>query len=82
MATERKTTLEERLEIVSFALTHEKDYQKAANGLVFLTTKIVSSWVRKYELEGKEGLVELTVEQEKEIGRINVGSRANQEKPS
>ena len=57
MATERKTTLEERLEIVSLALTHEKDYQKAADQYR-VSYQQVYSWVRKYELEGKEGLVD------------------------
>lgn len=71
----RKTTIEERLEIVSSALTHEKDYQKAADQYR-VSYQQVYSWVRKYELEGKEGLVDRrgtkrkSVEEMSEVERL------------
>jgi len=51
----RKTTQEERIEIVNYCLNHNKDYK--------LTAKVFSvpyaniySWVQKYLKEGKDGL--------------------------
>lgn len=51
----RKTTFEERVEIVAFCIEHGKDY-----GLTIETYKVsyqqIYSWVRKYEEKGVEGL--------------------------
>jgi transposase-like protein len=75
VANGRKTTLEERLEIVSFALTHKKDYQTAADQYR-VSYQQVYSWVRKYELEGEEGLVDRrgtkrkSVEEMSEVERL------------
>lgn len=53
----RKTTQEERAQIVAFCIEHGKDY-----GLTVETYKIsyqqIYSWVRKYEAGGVDGLVD------------------------
>ena len=53
----RKTTQEERVEIVAFCIEHGKDY-----GLTVETYKVsyqqIYSWVRKYEEKGVEGLTD------------------------
>lgn len=57
MAKGRKTTKEERAEIVAFCIEHGKDY-----GLAVKTYQVsyqqIYSWVRKYETKGAEGLVD------------------------
>lgn len=53
----RKTTQEERAQIVAFCIEHGKDY-----GLTVETYKVsyqqIYSWVRKYEVSGVDGLVD------------------------
>ena len=53
----RKTTQEERAQIVAFCIEHGKDY-----GLTVETDKVsyqqIYSWVRKYEASGVDGLVD------------------------
>lgn len=53
----RKTTLEERTEIVAFCIEHNKDY-----GLTMekygVSYQQIYSWVRKYEAKGVEGLAD------------------------
>lgn len=53
----RKTTQEERVEIVAFCIEHGKDY-----GLTVETYQIsyqqIYAWVRKYEEKGVEGLMD------------------------
>ena len=53
----RKTTEEERTEIVAFCIEHGKDY-----GLTVETYKVsyqqIYSWVRKYEEKGVKGLTD------------------------
>lgn len=53
----RKTTLEERVEIVAFCIEHGKDY-----GLTVETYKVsyqqIYAWVRKYEEKGVQGLTD------------------------
>lgn len=51
----RKTTFEERVEIVSFTIAHEKDYQ-AAMEKYGVSYQQVYSWVRKFERDGSQGL--------------------------
>ena len=57
MAKGRKTTQEERAEIVAFCIEHGKDY-----GLTVETYKVsyqqIYSWVRKYEEKGVQGLTD------------------------
>jgi len=53
----RKTTKEERAEIVAYCIEHGKDY-----GLTVQTHQVsyqqIYSWVKKYEQRGAEGLVD------------------------
>jgi len=53
----RKTTQEERAQIVAFCIEHGKDY-----GLTVQTYQVsyqqIYSWVRKYEASGVDGLVD------------------------
>lgn len=53
----RKTTQEERAQIVAFCIEHGKDY-----GLAVETYQVsyqqIYSWVRKYEVSGVDGLVD------------------------
>ncbi len=53
----RKTTLEERKEIVEYCIAHEKDYKGTA---VFYEVSYnqVYTWVKKYLSEGEDGLVD------------------------
>ena len=51
----RKTTLEERKEIVEYCIAHDKDYKRTA-ALYNVSYSQVYSWVRKYLSEGEEGL--------------------------
>ena len=53
----RKTTLEERKEIVGYCITHNKDYKGTA-ALYNVSYSQVYSWVRKYLSEGEESLVD------------------------
>ena len=53
----RKTTLEERTEIVAFCIEHGKDYGKTAEKYE-VSYQQVYSWVRKYEANGTEGLTD------------------------
>ena len=57
MKARRKTTYKQRLEIVSFTLAKEKDYQ-AAIEKYGVSYSQVYGWVRKYEQNGPEGLVD------------------------
>ena len=51
----RKTTFEERKEIVKYCLSHERDYKGTAS-LYDVSYSQVYSWVRKYDATGEEGL--------------------------
>lgn len=51
----RKTTIEERKEIVEYCLSHNKDYKGTAS-LYGVSYSQVYSWVRKYDATGEEGL--------------------------
>ena len=51
----RKTTIEERKEIVEYCLSHNKDYKGTAS-LYDVSYSQVYSWVRKYDATGEEGL--------------------------
>lgn len=53
----RKTTFEERLEIVNYTIAHEKDYQAAIEKFG-ISYQQVYSWVRKFEKDGSQGLVD------------------------
>ena len=53
----RKTTFEERIEIVNFTLAHEKDYQGAVEKYG-VSYQQIYSWVRKFEKDGSNGLLD------------------------
>lgn len=53
----RKTTVEERVEIVNFTIAHEKDYQAAVEKYG-ISYQPVYSWVRKFEKDGSQGLLD------------------------
>ena len=53
----RKTTQEERTEIVAFCIEHGKDYGLAMEKYG-VTYQQIYSWVRKYESKGVEGLAD------------------------
>lgn len=55
MTTGRKTTWEERLDIVKYCLRNGKDYQKAAE-IYEVSYQQVYSWVKKYEERGEGAL--------------------------
>ncbi|MBE5958439.1 MAG: transposase, partial [Lachnospiraceae bacterium] len=51
----RKTTIEERKEIVEYCLAHDRAYKDTAS-LYGVSYSQVYSWVRKYDATGEEGL--------------------------
>ena len=53
----RKTTQEERVEIVAFCIEHGKDYALTVETYQ-VSYQQIYSWVRKYEANGVEGLVD------------------------
>ncbi|KXU11072.1 Mobile element protein [Streptococcus gallolyticus] len=53
----RQTTFDERVEIVNFTIAHNKDYQ-AAIEKYGISYQQVYSWVRKFEQEGSQGLLD------------------------
>jgi len=55
MSKGRKTTEEERIEIVGYCIAHDKDYGKTIDEFG-VSYQQVYSWVRKYEERGVEGL--------------------------
>lgn len=57
MAERRKTTLEERLEIVRYCLDHDRDIKNTAS-LYKCSYAQVYSWVRKYEKNGEQALID------------------------
>ena len=53
----RKTTLNERKEIVKYCMEHSKDYKGTA-ALFGVSYSQVYSWVQKYEQQGEDGLTD------------------------
>ncbi|MDE6979805.1 MAG: helix-turn-helix domain-containing protein [Lachnospiraceae bacterium] len=53
----RKTTIEERREIVAYCLEHNHDYKGTAD-IYEVSYSQVYSWVKKYEANGEEGLTD------------------------
>ena len=53
----RKTTQEERIEIVKYCLEHDLDYKNTA-AKFDVSYHQVYDWVRKYRAEGEDGLVD------------------------
>jgi len=57
MAKGRETTLEERIEIVSHCISNNKDYGKTINQYG-VSYQQIYGWVKKYESEGPDGLID------------------------
>jgi len=53
----RKTTIEERKEIVKYCLKHNRDYKGTANKYD-VSYYQVYSWLKKYEISGEDGLLD------------------------
>ena len=53
----RKTTLEERKEIVKYCLEHDRDYKETASNYD-VSYNQVYTWVKKYDTKGEEGLLD------------------------
>ena len=51
----RKTTLEERKEIVEYCISHDRNYKETAS-LYDVSYSQVYSWVKKYDADGETGL--------------------------
>lgn len=61
----RKTTLEERKEIVKYCLEHARDYKETANNYD-VSYNQVYTWVKKYDTKGEEGLLDKCKLEEKD----------------
>lgn len=55
--TRKKTTLEQRKEIVRYCLSHNRDYKGTAS-IYDVSYSQVYSWVRKYDDSGEDGLTD------------------------
>lgn len=53
----RKTTIEERIEIVKWCDEHENNYKEAASIFNCSYTQVYN-WVKKYQLDGQDGLID------------------------
>lgn len=53
----RKTTIEERKEIVEYCIEHNRDYKGTAS-IYDVSYSQVYSWVKKYDANGEEGLTD------------------------
>lgn len=53
----RKTTIEERKEIVKYCINHERNYKDTA-ALYDVSYSQIYSWVRKYDADGEEALLD------------------------
>lgn len=53
----RKTTIEERKEIVEYCIEHNRDYKGTAS-MYDVSYSQVYSWVKKYDANGEEGLTD------------------------
>lgn len=53
----RKTTIEERKEIVNYCINHNRDYKETAS-IYDVSYSQVYSWVKKYDAQGEEGLTD------------------------
>lgn len=53
----RKTTIEERKEIVKYCIEHNHDYKGTAS-IYDVSYSQVYSWVKKYDVKGEDGLID------------------------
>jgi len=57
MAKDRNTTLEERIEIVSYCISNNKDYSRTIEEYD-ISYRQIYGWVRRYEKDGPDGLTD------------------------
>ena len=57
MIPKRKTSLEERIEIVKYCLDHDSSYKHTAEYFKVAYSQVYQ-WVKKYEMFGEDGLVD------------------------
>lgn len=53
----RKTTIDERKEIVEYCIKHSRDYKGTAS-IYDVSYSQVYSWVKKYDMSGEDGLTD------------------------
>ena len=53
----RKTTIDERKEIVNYCIEHNRNYKKTA-ALYNVSYSQVYSWMKKYDSDGEDGLID------------------------
>ena len=53
----RKTTIEERMNIVEYCISHGRDYKGTAS-IFDVSYSQVYSWVKKYDTNGEEALID------------------------
>lgn len=53
----RKTTIEERKEIVEYCITHNRDYKGTAS-IYDISYNQIYTWVKKYDAYGEAGLID------------------------
>lgn len=53
----KKTTKEERIEIVNWCIEHQSNYKEAASQFKCSYTQVYN-WVKKYKVDGEEGLTD------------------------
>ncbi len=53
----RKTTIEERMNIVEYCISHDRDYKGTAS-IFDVSYSQVYSWVKKYDTNGEEALID------------------------
>ena len=75
----RKTTLEERKEIVEYCIAHNNDYKGAASRFEVSYSQVYS-WVKKYRESGEEGLEDKRGhhKSDDEVGELERLRRENQ----
>jgi len=69
MTNRRKTTLEERIQIVKYCLKQQKNYQLSAE-TYNVSYQQVYQWVKKYEANGEEALIDKRGRTKEEIELI------------
>ena len=67
----RKTTLEERIEIVSYCIAHNKNYGKTIE-LYGVSYQQIHRWVKKYERDGVDALVDCRGRRKDEVSMSEV----------
>lgn len=79
----RRTSIEERKEIVEYCLKHNRDYKESAS-IYDVSYSQVYSWVKKYDANGEEGLSDKRGRHktDDEIGELERLRRENRDVPN